>query len=356
MGSLGSLHPYLALALADAGADAATIPLIVAAFPIARLTAGPLSGWIADRYARPDLVLQVSALTAGVSALALGAAPNWVMMGASVYALAFCRVPLFPLIDVQIVRTSGGYGPVRVWGSVGFVLAVLGVGLYVDALPRLSAAVAGGALLATGLLALTLPKGGPSTRDPLFPAMKRLLAIPALRPLWLLSALHAATLSTYDHLFSLHVAALGLSAKVTSAGVAAGVGMEILVLAAGPRLLRRLGPAKLILIAVVVTIPRWLITGTTSDPVLLAGIQTLHGVGFGCWWIGGIGLLAERAPEDLRNSAQSLFVWSAYGVGTLAAMGLSAVMLSAMDSSRLFLALSVVSAAAVVATTPLLRR
>jgi hypothetical protein len=169
------------------------------------------------------------------------------------------------------------------------------VGRFVDEFPRAPALAAGGALLATWAIALTLPRGGPSTSDPLFPAMKRLFAIPELRPLWLLSALHAATLSTYDHLFSLHVSSLGLSAKVTSAG-------------------------------------------------------------FGCWWIGGIGLLAERAPKDLRNSAQSLFVWSAYGLGTLGAMGLSAIMLHTVDSAGLFLALSGVSAAAVVAALPLLRR
>jgi len=356
MASLGALHPFLAPALTHAGASDAAVPLIIAAFPVARLTAGPAMGWIADRYARPDLVLQGSALGAATCALLLGVSPGWILMAAAVYAFALCRVPLFPLLDVRIVRTPGGYGTVRVWGSVGFILAVVAVGAFADAHPRLPALAAAGALFATTAVTLSLPRGGPATRDPLLPAMRRLLAIPELRPLWIVSALHAATLATYDHLYSLHVAASGFSARVTAAGVAAGIVVEIAVLAAGPRLLARFGGGTLIVIAVVTSIPRWIVTGTTADPLLLAGIQALHGVGFGCWWIGGIGLLATRAPEDLRNSAQSLFVFAAYGVGALVAMGGSAAVLGTVGSSGLFLGLTAVTAAAAIAAVPLLRR
>ena len=355
MASLGGLHPYLAVALVNAGADPAVIPLIIAAFPIARLTVGPLSGWIADRYARPDLVLQVSAAASAAAALALGLSPTWVGMAVATAALAFCRVPMFPLIDVQVVRTPGGYGTVRVWGSVGFIIAVLAVGQWADALPRLPALMAGGALLATFAMTLTVRGGGPSTRDPFVPAIGRLLAIPSLRPLWVLSALHAAALSTYDHLFSLHIGALGLSAKVTSAGVAAGVGTEILVLAAGPWLLRRVGARTMILLATASSIPRWLATGLSADPILLSSVQALHGIGFGCWWIGGIGLLADRAPKDLLNSSQALFFFSSYGVGSLAAMVMGSAMLATMDSSGLFLALTLVSAGALAAASRLHR-
>lgn len=356
MASLGGLHPFLAPALTSAGASEAAIPLIIAAFPLARLTAGPTLGWVADRYARPDLVLQGSAFGAALFALLLGVAPTWVLMGAAVYAFAFCRVPLFPLLDVRILRSPGGYGTVRVWGSVGFIVAVLTVGIFADEWPRLPALAAAVALVVTGLMTLTLSPGGPATADPLLPAMKRLLAIPALRPLWILSGLHAATLSTYDHLFSLHVASMGLSARVTAAGVASGIAVEIGILAAGPWLLKRFGAATLIFVATAVTIPRWIVTGMTTDPVVLASVQVLHGIGFGGWWIGGIGLLAERAPEDLRNSAQSLFVFAAYGVGTLIAMAAGAVVLRLLGTSELFLALTLVSAAATVAAAPLLRR
>ncbi len=356
MASLGGLHPFLAPALTDAGASEAAVPLIIAAFPVARLTAGPALGWVADRFARPGLVLQGSAFGAAACALALGVAPTWVLMGVAVYAFAMCRVPLFPLLDVRIMRTPGGYGTVRVWGSVGFILAVIAVGFFADANPRLPALVASGALAATGLVTLGLPRGGPSTRDPLLPAIRRLLAIPELRPLWVVSALHAATLATYDHLYSLHVAAEGFSARVTAAGVAAGIVVEITVLAAGPRLLERFGGGPLIVASVAASIPRWIVTGTTGDPWVLAGIQTLHGVGFGCWWIGGIGLLARLAPEDLRNSAQALFVFAAYGVGALMAMGGSAVVLGAVGTAGLFLGLTAVSAAGLIAAAPLWRR
>jgi len=356
MASLGALNPFLALALEDAGADPAFIPLVVAAFPLARLTAGPVSGWIADRYARPDLVLQASTLGAGICAVALGASPGWVLMAVAVYALAFCRVPFFPLLDVQIVRTPGGYGTVRVWGSVGFILAVVAVGSLADTLPRFPAWVAAAALLSTFAVTCTLPRGGPATSDPLLPAFRRLLRIPELRPLWIVSALHAGALSTYDHLFSLHVDALGLSARVVGAGVACGIAVEIVVLAAGPWLLRRLGARTLILIAVATSIPRWIVTGAATTAVPVAAIQALHGIGFGCWWIGGIGLLRELAPEDLRNSAQALFVWAAYGVGALIALTASSVVLGTLDSSALFGGLAIMSVAALIAATPLVRR
>jgi len=46
-------------------------------------------------------------------------------------------------------------------------------------------------------------------------------------------------------------------------------------------------------------------------------VQSLHGVVFGLFWIGGVERMRQAAGEPIRASAQALFTVSGYGVGAL---------------------------------------
>lgn len=65
----GALLPILPLYVVDQGIDQATLGLILAAWPAARLAAEPLFGWLADRTARKPLMLAGCLLLAGLTLL-----------------------------------------------------------------------------------------------------------------------------------------------------------------------------------------------------------------------------------------------------------------------------------------------
>ncbi len=351
VGSIGSLHPFLALALERAGASGRASSLLFTLFPLGFLFAGPIWGWVADRTGRPTTVLRLSAALCFASVLAAAATSDWRFLVPSLAALALCRAPMIPLVDVLTVKSLGAnsdaYGRVRMWGSVAFIGSVWVVGQQVEASWR--APLYGNALLLGGACLLTwfLPEL-PRPESPVKPEIGPLVRHPMLRLLALVAVLHGLTVSSYDYMFSLHVDRLGLPASVTSAAFVCGVAAEVVVLAAAPWLLRVVGARRLLLIGVASGVPRFAVMATVTDPVVLAGIQVLHGLGFGAWWVGVVATLALEAPPLLRNSAQTLLMSANYGLGPLAALGLAALLVDGPGTSTLYGVAAVLSATAFV--------
>jgi PPP family 3-phenylpropionic acid transporter len=228
------------------------------------------------------------------------------------------------------------YGRIRLWGSIAFLAVVLGLGRVLDLSPR-APLVASALLLALCVpLAWTLPADDAPRPPALGGVIRRLLTHPTLSPLWPVALLHGTALSTYDHLYSLHVQRLGLPPSVTGDAVATGVLVETFVMAGAPWLLRRWPGLVWMRIAVVASVPRWILTAEVSDPTLQVLIQAAHGLTFGCWWVGGVRLLSERSPPELRNSAQALFIATTHGLGSLGAMAITAAVADRWGTASLF--------------------
>ena len=359
LGAFGAFHPYLAIVLRDLGASGATVAAIISVFPLGLLFSGPLWSWLADHHGSSRGVLRLATLGAALGSAAVAMSPTWGWMAAAVAVMAFARAPVFPLVDVLIQRTvrdgTRRYGSIRVWGSVGFVFAVSAVGWLMESLPR--APLYGGAVGMAGgaAIAFTLRGSAPAAREPLWTAYRKLATHRTLWPIWPMALLHATTISAYDFLFALHLDTIGLSSSISGFAIAVGVTAEVAVMAASRPLLRRWSPWHLVIIGVASGIPRWLITGASADPLVLVAAQSLHGLGYGAWWIGALALLADRAPDHLRNSAQSLFVASGYGLGSLLAMVLAAAPLQDGQTPALFTGLAALSALALVPTWRLRR-
>ncbi len=334
---------------------------VLAMLPLAKLFGGPLWSWMADRSGREDRVLQVLGVSAAAAGLMLASQSDAAVMVVAVCAFALARAGQFPLVDALTVRVlpdgPRGYGRVRVWGSVAYIGSVLVAGTLRDTWPRAPLWIATGLLALAALSTFTLPRL-PRADVPARTraSLSTLLKQPELRPLYAIAALHGLTIATYDHLFALHVERLGMSSRVAATGTAIGVAAEVLVLALGPRLMVRFGPHALLVAGVASGIPRWLLTGAVTEPWLLVAVQALHGLGFGAFWLAGVHLVAERAPEGLEGSAQAMLPATTFGVGTLAAMGLASVLMSPLGTSGLFETLAGVSMVATVGAIVLSRR
>ncbi len=366
-GSIGALNPWLAVVLEDAGASGLALAGVLALFPIGVLVAGPLGSWLADRTGRERAVLRVSVLLTAVASAALAGSVGLLALALASLGVALFRAPPTAVADMYTVRQVGwdrrGYGRIRAWGSVGFILGAFGVGAVLDTLPRSPLWISAAAVAGLALVTFALPRRQRSEAEQV--ATRRspwpLLRNPVLVSLFAVAICHRATISFYDAFFALHATAeLGLPSWVPGTSIALGVGMEVLVLFMGHRLLARLGPLPLVLAGVLVSAPRWLLTGLLTDPVALIAVQSLHGLSFGAWWVGGLAIVARHSPEELRNTGQGLFLASGHGVGTLAAMGLAALLLDRVSSGTAFLWMAGLSAAALVGVLagllPALRR
>jgi len=354
VGALGML-PFLAVRLTDAGfSDSAATALLVL-LPLGTLFGGPAWSWWVDHTGRARSTL-TAALALSALAVAALIPDNPAIMVGAMALFAIARAPIFPLADALTVRHLGArYGIVRAVGSIAYIGVVLSSGALREWWEPWPVALAVALLVAAALITPSLP-GPPQTRPPSRAQWLELVASPAVRLLLVVAFLNGLSLTTYDHLFTLHMERSGVSAWVSGCAVAWGVTIEVMVMFAGPRLLRRFGATSLLVFATASGIPRFAITALAIDqPLIVAAAQGLHGFQFGVFWIAAIHHMARLAPPNLSRSAQSLLPATGFGLATLCSLGTSAVWLSVGSTRALFAAL-LIPAALATAAAALLKR
>ncbi|MFM2161930.1 MAG: hypothetical protein RLZZ383_1442 [Pseudomonadota bacterium] len=343
---------FLPGVLAADGLDGATIPRVLLAGSLAAAAAGP---WWADQADRRGERAPFLAPLAGLAALlTLGMlwADEPLAWAALLIVWNAVRAGPGPILDAQTLGLLGTrrdvYPRLRAWGSLAYLLGVLLTGVLAAGNPGVPPLVTAGAL-AVGAWALAGVPEAPPTPQPKVD-WRAMLRDPVLRTLALAVALHGVTMSSYDHLFTLVVQERGHAPWVASAAIVGGVVAEIGVLRSGDRLLAFATPKTWLAVAMASGLIRWPLTALAPDAGSLVALQSLHGVGFGLFWLAAVRVFDDAAPAGRSASAQSLLVVATYGVGRVTAMLAASLALDVVSLGTWFGALALFSAAAVVAT------
>lgn len=357
---LGAVFPYLALELQDRQVSGLALTVAMTATPALRLLLGPAWGLLSDRVNGATWVVMLAAGMALGGCLALlGLPPALALLG--VLALGIGRTGSGPLVDgltlTALKDRADDYGRVRLWGSVGFLIAAFGAGWGRDKglSPLWLGSAAGLGML---VVAASLPKAAAPTgpRRRLLPALLSLGRDPGFLLLLLASGLHFAGHAVYDSFFSVHIDAQGHDSLWVGVAVILGVGVEVGVLALGPRLLARFGSHRLLLGAMLLALPRWVLSAWTDSLPLTIALQAVHGITFGAFWVAGVSLVQERAPKDLRTSGLGLLSAAVGGVGSgLGNLGGSLIVDSGADTHWLFAFSASMSSLAILAALACLR-
>jgi PPP family 3-phenylpropionic acid transporter len=202
---------------------------------------------------------------------------------------------------------------VRLWGSVGFVIAVLGGGAWLDAhgagsLPWVLSACA----LASVASALSLPAGA---RHAAHAAASFAISRPARALLaagFCMSAAHGALYA----FFTLHLQREGYSGAAIGLYWTLGVVAEIVVFFYLPALFRRFALSTILVASFACAVVRFLAIGWAAGlPALLLPAQVLHAATFGAFHAASIATVRRVFPPDAQGRGQTLFSSVCYGAG-----------------------------------------
>ena len=168
-GLLGVLLPYLSLYLLDIGLSPYEIGVVMAVTPLVKTFAPNVWGWAADRTGSRRIFMRMAGVGALVCfSMMLGVRGFWPIVAVmGVYAVFTSSIlPLVEATAMEAVERVGvDYGRVRLWGSVGFIAAALGMGRVLDLAPSVTVLWAILAFLAFNLWSVFhLPEGHPSRR------------------------------------------------------------------------------------------------------------------------------------------------------------------------------------------------
>src|SRR3954468_11059337 len=160
---LGAFSPYFSLYLSELGIAAGGIGAIMSLPQLVRIFAPHLWGWLADRSGHRLRVAKVCTVIGTAVYCGLFAASDFDALYAVVLLMTFFLSAALPQVEAATLShlgdNSAQYGRIRVWGSVGFIGAVLIVGYMLDALPiRVLLWIMLAILFATTLLLMQVPE------------------------------------------------------------------------------------------------------------------------------------------------------------------------------------------------------
>ena len=277
--------------------------------------------WLADRTQRHDRVLRLVSFGAFVGFTPLAwahgrAAQSFALVLAGYLGYATFYVGMGGLADalaVARVRAGAVYGRLRLWGSLGYVIAAVTVGALLGPyLLRLRGPLVPcamwAALAAAFVASLSLGGTGEPTTRPRAADIRALLAERGLRLILLAGALHWACMAPYNVFFGVFLRDLGLEPVWWGVAYAIGVTAEMLVLLTFHRMHARFSLDTLLAAAFVASALRWVGNAVLRAPSPLIALQALHGMTFGMFWSAAIALVASTVPPKLRATGQALLV------------------------------------------------
>jgi PPP family 3-phenylpropionic acid transporter len=353
--ALGVYLPFFPRWLEARGVHGAAMGVVSASLPAMGLVGPPLFGILSDRLGVRGALLRVacvgafSCMGALGAAFALGHPLGFAGIFAAVLAFSFFRSPMISLADVITMELAGagaGYARTRLWGSLGFLVAAVTAGRFLDptAPAALPLTIAAGLFVAL-LAAWTLPAKSAAPPLPALGKASALLARTDLRLFFGAAFLAQIAHCNYDLCFTLHLRDLGASDGLVGISWALGVASEVALMAGSAWIFRRFTPPSLIAFALFGAATRWaLIASVTSIPVLLL-LQPLHGLSFALMWLASLSYVKESAPAGALATAQGLFS-AALAAGSVLGMPLWGALSRHSGGSATFRAAAIVALAA----------
>ena len=359
--------PYFPVWLHARGLTPVEISIITASPLFLRVLFTPCVGLLADRVGNYRLVIVTLAWSALALVLALSVLWGfWPILAVGV-AFLLCIGTMLPLIEtvaVTGVRTAGlDYGRMRLWGSITFIVANFAGGVLIEALGGgagiwLIASSAAIAVGAAHLLPLPVQSASRQANPPThwrmsFPA--RLLNSPTfLLFLAAIGCIHGAH-ATFYTFGALHWQSQGLSAVWVGTLWAIGVFAEVILFALSAPIVRRFGPAQLIVAGAGASVLRW--TAMAFDPplALLVPLQVLHALTYGAAHLGAILFITRAVPHKGMGSAQAFYAVMAAGL-VLGIVGLASGALYARWGGEVYFLPAAVSLIGCAAAAALLKR
>lgn len=314
----GIFIAYFPLYLAWRGLGAVEIAWVLALPQLARIVAPAAWGWLADRTGaqRAVVVFCCAAAVAGFASLPFAsglAAIAWLVAATSLLSAG-----ALPLVESITLGSLGGqpgrYGPIRVWGSVGFIATVLAGGVWLDLQPveALPLGLAVLAALALGV-ALALPQG--TARLPQHGHAPLRWTRPMLTLLGAGFCMAAAHGTLYAFL-TLHLERAGYSGSMIGVLWTLGVLAEIVVFLYLPALFRRFALSAILAASFLCAVLRFLAIGWFSGVLVVVVLaQLLHAASFGSFHAACVALVHRVFPEGAQARGQALFSGMTYGAG-----------------------------------------
>jgi PPP family 3-phenylpropionic acid transporter len=253
----------------------------------------------------------------------------------------FFIVPVLPLWEATVLEkldlVKKDYGQVRLWGSLGFILLSLVVGLLLEFQP---ASVIIIVFLFLSFLNFGILKIGPAS-------VSSVVGLQRLDLSWIKGgklliflmscALMQASHGTYYAFFTVFMSESNHSHLYIGFLWTIGVAFEVAFMIYAGKLIRRFSYEFIFSLTFLATALRWGLSSVVSGGPVFIFIQGLHGLSFGLFHVCAVTWIARLVPRAFQTTAQSLFSSATYGVGGIVGFLMNAFLYDDWGAQKLWM-------------------
>jgi PPP family 3-phenylpropionic acid transporter len=318
---VGMFSPYWSLYLKSIGFDAIAIGLLMSIQPVMRMFAPALWGWLADHTGRSREVVVAAASLSALFYLGVFVTTSFWGMFLVLTLMSFFWSASMPLVEAATLswlgKNTAHYGRIRSWGSIGFIVSVVGLGYAFDYI-AIAWLLWAGLVCEVGILlfARQIPQTEVLAHHTDHQPIRQIVLQPRVLALFGAGMLMAVAHAPYYTFFSIHLVEHGYAKSVVGMLWALGVICEIGVFFVMPALVRRFGFVRILAASLAVAVLRFLLIGWAVDAlVVLLFAQGLHALTFGAYHAASVGLVHEFFKGRHQAKGQALYGSLTYGAG-----------------------------------------
>lgn len=318
---LGLLVPYWSLFLDHRGFSSSEIGELLSIFMATRILTPTLWASLADKSGQRLLFIRLGATLSLIFFFGFLHPGGYWWLALTLAVFASFWSAILPQLEVVTLNSLGkdsdNYSRIRLWGSIGFIVLVVGAGHVFERFGVEWMIPMGICLLLALLICSLLLRYREQDNTSETPAtVWRLLKRPEIILFFGATLLLQISHGPYYSFFVLYLQQLGYSESFAGYQIALGVIAEVLIFIKAGALLQRFGARNLLLASMALSTLRWvLIPVVASDVILLSLCQLLHAASFGTAHAASMQFLHSWFSGQHRGKGQALYASLSFGIG-----------------------------------------
>jgi PPP family 3-phenylpropionic acid transporter len=318
---VGVFAPYWSLYLKSLAFSAFQIGVLMSLLQVMRIFAPNLWGWLADHSGRGVHLVQAAAGLSLLTYLGVFAGESFAWLFVVMATMSFFWSASLPLMESITLRHLGDgasrYGRIRLWGSIGFVASVVGVGYLLDFLPiRALLWTVLALMIGVFLLSRWIPEPHPQVHHEQAASIRDIVRRPEVAVFLAAGFLMAAAHGVYYTFYSIYMVDHGYSKGAIGWLWSIGVLCEILVFLWMPRLVAAFGLRNILLASFFLATLRFLLIGFGANwPIIVVLAQTLHAASFGSYHAASVAVINQFFQGQHHAKGQAIYTSISFGLG-----------------------------------------
>jgi PPP family 3-phenylpropionic acid transporter len=318
---VGAFVPYWGLYLQSEKFTAADIGILMSLFQISRIFAPNFWGWLADHTGKRAQWIRVTALLGLCGFTAVFWAHGFFWLFFVMAALSLFTSSTLPLAEsltlAHLATTNGHYSRIRMWGSLGFIVAAVILGFMID-IAGIVSLLWFLLIVQVSLFALsyTLPEAKVESHEhdhfSIWQVIKQPNVIALLVGCSLMVTAHGVLYNFYSIYLSEHGYSKGTIGLLWAVGVICEIGIFMLM----PKIMARFSLKDILLISLLLAVVRFALIGVSVDSLwMIIFAQTLHAATFGSFHAASVEVVTQFFKGRHQAKGQAIYNSVAYGVG-----------------------------------------